>query len=94
MALSKEDPTDQLEDMLKFKALTAPLKFNWTARIQNGTFDGTNLVLPYSLGSSSDIYGELTGQLRNGHYTGQWIAEEPSSTVGTFDLVVQNGSGS
>lgn len=93
-ALENEDVTDQLEDILHFKALTAPMGLNWRANLKNGTFDGTNLVLPYSVGNSSDIYGELNGQLVDGHYTGNWLAEEPSSTVGTFDLVVQNGSGS
>jgi len=92
--LQNEDIADQLDDLRNFSALTAPMGLNWRANITDGTFDGTNLVLPYSVSGSSGIYGELNGQLSGGHYAGTWLAEEPSSTVGTFDLVVTPGSGS
>jgi hypothetical protein len=83
-----------LEDLPSFTALTDPMGGNLRANIQDGSYDGTTLVLPYSVNGATGIYGELSGQLVNGHFTGSWFSEEPSGTVGTFDLTIAPGSAS
>jgi hypothetical protein len=85
---------DYFDDLRNFSALTAPMGINVRANFLEGTFDGTNLTLPYSVSGSSGIYGELNGQLSGGNFTGKWLAEEPTSMVGTFSLVLTSGSGS
>jgi len=82
------------EELAKLTALTDPMGGNTQANIQDGGYDGTTLVLPYSVNGATGIYGELIGQLVGGHFTGTWISEEASGTAGTFDLMITPGSGS
>jgi hypothetical protein len=91
--LQHEDPSSRLDDLSNFTPLTDPMGQNLRANIQEGTFDGTTLVLPYSVEGASGIYGELSGQLSGGHFVGNWTSEEASGMVGTFDLVVTPRSG-
>lgn len=86
-AIDRIDSSDHSE-FTDYAEILNPLGGLGTALIDFGDYNPKNsqLVLPYNVASyTQGSYGELSGTLGQGHFTGSWFSK-PYGTVGTFDL--------
>jgi hypothetical protein len=89
--------TNGLTGDYQFGELFDAMGLHSSVFIDYGDYDPTDnsLILPYTISELSTDYGQLSGTLINGHFSGSWFSKGSTlGTVGTFELDKLGSQGS